>query len=344
MRTDSKKVFKVLSLNKIWIPLLVGMLVPAYIFYTHKTYFSIENFQGLQFFPLCISIILICIRDFAFIYRMRILTQGQVSWLKSFYIVTLWDFSSAVTPSVVGGGVVAAYLLIKEGVKFADALACIMLIAIIDNCFFITISPLGMFGINSYNNSHTIIESGVDIGFKAFFSLGLFIVFVYTAIVMYSLFFNPRFLKFILVKVCMRFSFLKKWRRSAINHANDLILVSQTIKKQTKGYWFGIIALTSLGISCRYAVLNSLMCMCTEMDLAKHTLVLGNQIILWIVMLVSPTPGSAGTAEICFNALFENLLGDKLIVIEMLWRFLTYYIHILVGAIVLSKWLKKAKD
>lgn len=341
MHLDSKKASKVLSINRIWIPVLVGMMVPVYLFYTHRSYFSVENFQGLKIFPLCISVVLICIRDFAFIYRLRILTQRQIGWLKSFYIVTLWDFSSAVTPSVVGGGVVAIYLLVKEGVKFANALACIMLIAIIDNCFFMVISPLGLLGISYHNTAAVILASGFVSGLKAIFGLGMLIVFAYTSIVMYSLFFNPHFLKLLLVKVCMKFNFLKKWKRAAIGHGNDLIIASAALKNQTKSYWFGVIALTSLGISCRYAVLNSLMCMCTDMDITKHFLVLGNQIILWIVMLVSPTPGSAGTAEMCFSALFENLLGDKLIVIEMLWRFLTYYIHIAVGAIVLSKWLKK---
>jgi uncharacterized membrane protein YbhN (UPF0104 family) len=43
--------------------------------------------------------------------------------------------------------------------------------------------------------------------------------------------------------------------------------------------------------------------------MSEHVLIFGKQIILWVVMLISPTPGSSGTAEAIFPAFFGSHLG-----------------------------------
>lgn len=344
MRVDSKKASKVLSLNNVWLPILVGLVVPVYLFNKHSSHLDLVHFQGLRLAPLSIASLFIILRDFAFMCRLRVLTQKHLSWLKCFYIIILWDFSSAVTPSVVGGGVVAVFLLVREGIKLGNALAYIMVTTIIDNCFFMAIAPFGYWGayFTPFTNTN-FMASELGSGLKIVFFIGFFIVFIYTSLVSFSLWIKPKFLKWLLVWICTKIKFLRKWKRSMIQHGNDIVLASESLKNKSKSYWGKIILFTSAGILSKYLVLNSLVCMCEDLSFMQHVVVFSNQIILWVVMLVSPTPGSSGTAEFFFTELFQNLLGDYLLIIEMLWRILTYYLHIIVGAIVLSKWFKRSK-
>ncbi|MGB3585471.1 MAG: TIGR00374 family protein, partial [Tunicatimonas sp.] len=52
-------------------------------------------------------------------------------------------------------------------------------------------------------------------------------------------------------------------------------------------------------------------------------------------------PGSSGTAEFFFNQFFYEFLGDYTIVTNILWRMLTYYPYLLLGAIFLPRWIKR---
>lgn len=343
MPLNSKKASKVLSLDNVWIPILVGLVVPFYLFRKHANLnnFDITQLQNLKIAPLLLSIFFIILRDFAFMSRLRTLTQNHLSWSKCLYIIILWDFASAVTPSVVGGGVVVVYLLYREGIKLGNALAYIMIATIADNCFFMAIAPIGYVGAYLTPMSNTeFMASTMGSGLKALFFVGYLIVTVYTAVIVFSLWGKPKFIKWILVIICSRIKFLRKWRRSAIQHGNDLVLASQSLKVKNKSYWIKIAVFTIIGYLSKYAVLNSLAYMCMNVSLLEHLVIFGNQVVLWVVMLLSPTPGSAGTAEFFFTELYQSIFTNYLFFIEILWRILTYYIHIVVGAIVLTKWLK----
>jgi len=57
--------------------------------------------------------------------------------------------------------------------------------------------------------------------------------------------------------------------------------------------------------------------------------------------LLSPTPGSTGTAEHFFMESFSGYLGQYTIGAAMLWRIVTYYPYLIVGAIILPKLVKR---
>ena len=67
--------------------------------------------------------LLICIilRDLGYIYRLRILSQGRMSWRQSFDSIMLWELASALTPSVVGGSAAAVWILKREGMRWEKA-------------------------------------------------------------------------------------------------------------------------------------------------------------------------------------------------------------------------------
>ena len=75
-------------------------------------------------------------------YRIRHLTNKHLSWRQSFEVITLWLFSSAVTPSTVGGAAVAVYLLKKKKLSVGQSATTSMLTVFLDQAVFAVIAPL----------------------------------------------------------------------------------------------------------------------------------------------------------------------------------------------------------
>jgi uncharacterized protein (TIRG00374 family) len=62
---------------------------------------------------------------------------------------------------------------------------------------------------------------------------------------------------------------------------------------------------------------------------------------MWIVLLVSPTPGGSGVAEY----MFDKFLGEFIpfagfaIALALLWRLISYYLYLIIGVILVPKWV-----
>ena len=74
--------------------------------------------------------------------------------------------------------------------------------------------------------------------------------------------------------------------------------------------------------------------------------IVAKQLAMWIVMLLSPTPGASGIAEVAFPSFIRPVLdvtmsGALLGVIVIVWRTLTYFIYLILGAIIVPNWLAR---
>ncbi|OZB04657.1 MAG: hypothetical protein B7X58_14620 [Marinobacter sp. 34-60-7] len=68
----------------------------------------------------------------------------------------------------------------------------------------------------------------------------------------------------------------------------------------------------------------------------------GLLVVTTFVMYFSPTPGASGISEGVFGSFFSGLLpGSHLILVIVAWRFLTIYLGMLVGLVVLQRELVK---
>ena len=82
------------------------------------------------------------IRDLGYMYRICLMTDKKVSWKNSFQVIMLWEFASALTPSVVGGSAVALYIVTKEIKNTGKATAIVMITALLDELFYIIMVPI----------------------------------------------------------------------------------------------------------------------------------------------------------------------------------------------------------
>ena len=69
----------------------------------------------------------VVVRDVAYMVRIRVLTDNFLSWRKSFQVIMIWEFASAVIPPSLGGGfAVAIYLLNKEKIELGKSISVIL--------------------------------------------------------------------------------------------------------------------------------------------------------------------------------------------------------------------------
>jgi len=75
----------------------------------------------------------------------------------------------------------------------------------------------------------------------------------------------------------------------------------------------------------------------------NHIFILGKQLVLWIFMLISPTPGASGIAEFAFGELMGEFSSSILliVVLAVIWRLISYFPYLILGSILLPKWLQK---
>jgi len=346
---DSNKILKNLSPSRIIIPTLIGLAITAYMFYQSVDMNTLaEDLQKASIFWLIMVFITLFIRDAFYIYRIRYLTDKQLTWKGSFFTIMLWEFASAISPSAVGGTAIASFIITKEGISFGKSLAYVLVSAVLDNLFFIIIGAvillfnfLGLYPESIFPSLEGFnMEATTSIQYV--FYTSYIIVTIYTALMVYGLFFKPHAIRWLFVRVTS-FWFLKRFRKGAVKQGNELVLASEELKGKPAMYWIRGGISTFFVWSARYLIVNCLIAAFVSLSLTDHSFIFSRHLILWVVLLLGFTPGAAGIAEISFQAFFFQFIGTMglVTVISVLWRVVTYYPYLAFGAIFLPQWIKR---
>lgn len=341
---ESPKALKLFSPGRIAIAILLGLSVATY---QVVDSFDIMAFEAVEWtwystFWIIIAVIMMAMRDLAYMYRIRVLTDFQISWRNSFDTIMLWEFASAVTPSVVGGSGVAIYIVNKEGITIGRSTAVVMTSAMLDELFYILMVPIIILAVGYYD-LFPIQEDKLFLGYhldtSIIFLIGYLFIVLLTSIISYAIFFRPRGFKWILLQV-FKLPFLRKWRTSAAATGDEIIVTSKELKGKPKRFWIKSFGATFVSWTARYWVVNFIIL--AFLPVSDHLLVYGRQLVMWVVMLISPTPGGAGVAEIAFSSYLSDFIPIGLIAaLALIWRLISYYPYLFIGAIILPKWIKK---
>ena len=293
--------------------------------------------NGLWFLLLAICVTF-C-RDLGYMIRLRILTLKEFSWKSCFNVVFLWEFASALTPGSVGGSGVAMFILKRQGLPLGRSTAIVIVTAILDNLFFlllscflfIFISPFELFPVNS------VFERGVSFIFWTGFS----VLIVLTLVMLFTIFLFPSMVGKIIAFI-FRLPILSRWKVSADSFHTSLFTASLVFKQARFSFWMYSFLATCISWVSRYLVINFLAEAFLNLSMKDHLFVLGKQLVLWIVMLVSPTPGSSGIAEFAFRTFFESFSKSSILilVLAVIWRLITYFPYLIIGSILFPKWIK----
>lgn len=339
----SEKVLRIFSWKRIFAAVIIGLLCAAYLMWVNfdKAAFDVVAWTSDSFLWLLVTLLMIIIRHVAYMYRIMVLTDYQISWRHSFDVIVLWEFSSALTPSVVGGSGVALFIVHKEGLPFGRSTAVVMVTALLDELFYIIAVPITIIFVGFSSLFPVSLENEI-LGFR-FGTIGLFVVgyifiLLLTLIILYAIFYKPRGFKSVLLYI-FKWKWLKKWRYSAIEVGNDIITTSVELKGKSFSFWFKAFMATILSWMARFWIVNFMILM--FLDVNNHLLLFGRQLVMWVILLISPTPGGSGVAELAFNGFLGEFTFGLAATFGLLWRLLTYYPYLFVGTVVLPGWLKR---
>lgn len=292
------------------------------------------------------AFVMMVVRDGAYMVRIRALTDDQLNWRSAFNVIMLWEFASAIAPGMLGGGFVfAIFILNRERINMGKSITAIMLSSFQDGIFLALMAPLVYFTIGKERLFSTLDVSNMDgmkfsSGFFFSFWAVYFIILAYKVFVAYALFVNPRFVKWLLIKL-FSLPFLKRWKRNALETGSQLIIASNGLKNKSRKFWFNSFLGTFLSWTARYSIVNCLILAFHNVSV-DNFLIFARQVVMGIIILFSPTPGGSGLAEFIFKDFLGEFIPHGLAAsLGLLWRLISYYPYLFIGVLVLPRWIRK---
>ena len=296
-------------------------------------------------FWLFLAIMAMVARDLGYMIRLRTLTDKKFSWRQTFRVVMLWEFASSLSPSVVGGSSIAMFIINREGISMGKSTAIVLITAILDELFYITMVPIVLFLIGSELLFPVELEKvifGITLGTKEIFWVGYAFIVILVLLLGTAIFFKPRLFKYLLLKM-FSWKILRKWRRKSLDTGNEIMEASKEYKNKSSKFWFSVIGSTYFSWLSRFLVVNFMIA--AFVGGADQILIYGRQIVMWVILLISPTPGGAGVAELAFSGFLGDLIPFGFAgILALLWRLLSYYPYLFIGSIILPGWIDKTKD
>ncbi len=349
-KTELKKkenLQKQISPRKIIIPVALGLIVVFAMLYfqirNKDISFNAINFSAITVLFLFFATVFMLLRDFGYITRLKVLSENKISWKQAFKIIMLWEFASAVSPSAIGGTSVAVIFVHKEGISVGKSAAIVMATSFLDELYFIIMFPLMVFAVGP----ETLFTIGDTTGlnfanqFFYFAVIGYIIKLAYNLFLSYGLFINPVIIKKTILAI-FGIKFLRRWRKAARRAGLDIINNSKEFKKKSFGFWAKAIGATFISWTSRYWVVNAMFVAFFAMK-NSHFLLFAKQLVMWVMMLVSPTPGGSGFSEYVFSEYLNDFMpkvAGIAIITAFVWRLFTYYPYLIAGAIIGPKWIR----
>lgn len=286
-------------------------------------------------------VLLVLLRDAAYMLRLRILSLGTLRWRQCFDSIVLWEFASALTPSVVGGSAVAILILNREGMPVGRSAATVFVTALMDELFYILAVPVVAIGVlasgGAFFPTETTLPGWGSASLPVLFGVGLAIIVVLTTLILLGVLVAPVGIGNAVLKL-FRLPGLRRWQGAAVRWSADLVTASRAFRQSGWRFWAGAFGATSLSWMARFLTLNFVLLI--FYNTVPHAAVLARQLVMWVILLISPTPGSTGIAEILLPAFIGDLTGlGYLALVAVIWRGVTYFPYLFAGALVLPGWL-----
>jgi len=196
-------------------------------------------------------------------------------------------------------------------------------------------------------SAQTLFPTGLESireGGMVIFWIGYSIIAGINLLLVSSIFIYPKLFGNLALLI-YRLPILKKRAHKAAKFAVDLETASHELKGKTIFFWLKLFAVTIWSWTSRYLVINFVLLAFIELGLFDHLIVLGRQLVMWLVMLVTPTPGGSGMAEYLFGEMLSDYIKNGALALSLafLWRLISYYPYLIIGSVLLPTWLNKIK-
>ena len=298
------------------------------------------KWTGQTFFWIAMALLAMVGRDLAYMWRIRILTHRELTWKTSFFVIMLWEFASALSPGVLSGAAVAMFILNREKIAMGRSTAIVIITAFFDNLFYVLMIPFVFIFISSdfLFPDNVTGSRATEVIFWSGFG-----IFAGLCLLLYlSIFQFPYLMKRILSTVT-RLPFLKRFNEKATQTGEDIALTAIELKSEKFGFWAKTFASTIASWTSRYLVINFILQAFVSLGFLQHIQVLAKQLVMWMFLRISPTPGGSGVAEWAFSELLADFSSSAVLLAGMavLWRMISYFPYLFIGSIILPRWLRR---
>lgn len=342
---EDKKALKTLNSKSALLPIILSFGILALMFWRDDqlNQESLTAIAGISAFAVLLGFVLLIFKDFLNMSRFRLMSHGEINLKSAFYLVLFWEFTIAVAPPLMGATTVLIFILFKEGIPFGKALAYAMLAASMDNLFFLTATPLTIWwSEGAVIPDAVLIADQPDTKVSYLFWLSYTMIIGYTSFMLSAIVIMPKFINKLLMSL-MQIKWLNRFEKQVLEQGNQLLLASKILRGQKWSFWIKLLGMTYLIWTFKYLIVGALASGYVALSIEDQLFSLGKHLIMWVTLLVSPSPGNAGTAEFVFPAFYGDQLGTFAFATSIIWRMITYYPYLLVGAVVLPMWLKRKK-
>jgi uncharacterized protein (TIRG00374 family) len=346
MQPDSRQLLRTFRPSRILLPVLLGLGAATFLLLRS---FDPVAFQKITWtwkstFWIAMAFVMMVIRDWAYMVRIRALTDNELNWRNAFNVIMLWEFASALAPGMIGGGFIfAIFILNREKINMGKSITAVMVSSFQDGVFLAIMAPFVYFTIGKERLFSSLTDAALvplSKGFYYTFWAVYFIILAYKVFVAYALFINPRFIKYILLRL-FSFPILRRWKHSALETGNQLVIASKGLKNKQRKFWVNSFFGTFASWTARYTIVNCLILAFHQTSI-DNFVVFARQVVMGIIILLSPTPGGSGLAEFMFSDFLSEFIPYGLsATLGLLWRLISYYPYLFIGAILLPRWIRR---
>jgi hypothetical protein len=277
--------------------------------------------------------------------KFRVLSEKTISWLGAFRITLTWDFTSAVTPSTIGGAPMATYAMTKEGMNLGGATAIILYSVLLDQIWFAIAIPIllvsGIF--------YEVVPPAVGMIGEASMLILYLVLLSYASILAYGVLVKPSAIKKV-VKAVFKLPILNRHAEKINTEAENLESYAHQLRNKPVSFLLKAFFFSTMSWLARIALPTIVI---LSLLPAPEILSVLRSLAMNLTFLVVPTPGGSGGVEGLF-VLFQGPLlfvSPSEIVMEVresfiglslfLWRIISYYITIAVGMAATTWYIKK---
>jgi glycosyltransferase 2 family protein len=254
---------------------------------------------------------------------------AEISYPELIRVVIGGELGAAVSPPVIGGSAVKTALLVRPGIPAGTAFSLTLLSGIQDSIVFLILVPLALTVSSSWDLP--FVQNGLSALNDPLIwaACGAVAAAVMVLLLMRKDPVDPRNP---VMKAGVGPEGPPRLRDKLRQGWRDFARIFSLIAARGKTKMALTLLISTIQWICRYSVLTFLV---MSLGLPAQPLVFFSlQVILFAAMNAVPTPGAAGGAEALFSLLYRPFIpADSITVVMVGWRFLTFYLPAILGAV-----------
>lgn len=268
--------------------------------------------------------------------KIRYLSEKALDWMASFRVMLSWDFTSSITPSVVGGAPMATYAMTKEGFNFGQSSAIMLYSLLLDQLWYAMAVPIllisGLFFEVIPNNTGFVGHVTMILIYIGLLS--------YAALMAYGVLKNPNAIRKV-VNWLFKLPLLGRWKDKVCDEVDNLVEYSYELRQKPTSFLVKAFILSTMSWLCRIALPTIVVLSLLPADVILSVL---RSLAMNLAFLIMPTPGGSGGVEGLF-AIFQGPLMDRKAFIGLAvfaWRVISYYISIGLGMMATTWYINRS--